>query len=626
MTVGPNFRLLGSVDAELTLSGHLESRARIAAWDVQQTYPAPNSEWMPKDLSDVSVDGTGDFKGLSEPTFDYSVTTTGSLSAHLKPTFEFGINFDDIWSIPSARVQLVADGSVKLHAKATTDTDQCPFTYGLDVGARLYAHVDAPSFGTGWEIPDFDIYPLNTKSPISGGSCPKSEKRSLLLGDVEQYEESEYNSTRPAALSSRDIYYMEDVVSSVHDVGHHLSKRAGTYGPPIHLPRTGCLFCPKPSDDNPTDCSTVTGWEESQLTASTNNQLSLTKRDFIDVELDDSLHSFEKRADKNQAMCKGNALMRIVSPDFQTSGAIVGTQPNIASYGYTNPTVCNDFGFQRLAQTPDLTNAANRFATEHILEFQLIQIFIDEYAAHRGSSFPNPTGGNGQVDLCKYMEPYWYSLPSASRITINGETATPMQFIASAFPGSFQGTARHLNEFVLLDSGVNTAKEGMWGRGAINSDSTMQHYEQSLPDKEVRNLKDVLSAYKYHMIPQVSQILTDQRNRVGNLFAQVEQTMTGLSYSTGGRKPVTVAPYQPIGLQQAWLAWSSGRLDAARARAETYMDQYLQNLQNGYATPSLRDAAQRAANAGDNGPQTLIGKIDALSNAIANRPAWNAPF
>jgi len=166
----------------------------------------------------------------------------------------------------------------------------------------------------------------------------------------------------------------------------------------------------------------------------------------------------------------------------------------------------------------------------------------------------------------------------------------------------------------------------MWGRSAINSDATMNTYEQSLPDKEVRNLKDVLSAYKYHMIPAVSQILLNQRNRVGSMFAQVEQTMQGLTYQRGGRSPVTIAPYQSVGLQQAWNAWSSARLNIARNKAVTYMQQYLQGLENGYATQGLRNAAQTAAASGDNGPQTLINKIDALSNAVANRPAWNAPF
>jgi len=456
VTVGPNFRLLGHVDAELTLSGHLESRARIAAWNVQQTYPAANNDFMPKDLSTLSVDGTGDFQGISHPTFDYSVTTTGTLAAHLRPTFEFGISFDDLWSIPSARVQLVADGSVTLSAKATTESGQCPFTYGVDVGVRLYAHVDAPSFK--WNIPDFDIYPLATKSPIKGDSCP-SQKRSLNFDDAEYFELGESHNSSSHLLVSRDVYYMDDVMPVLSlQSDHHLLKRAGTYGPPFHLPRTGCLFCPTASDDNPTDCAKVTGWEDSQLTAAVNNQLSLSKRDVSDDDEETDMHYnlFEKRDTKDIAFCPG-AAMHIISPQFDSSGTIVGRIPNIPSYGYTNPTVCNDFGFQQLGQTPDLTNPLNKFATEHILEFQLVSIFLEEFSAQQGQRYPDPAGSNNNVDLCHYLQPYWYTLPVASYITINGVQAKPIQFVASAFPG----TNNHENEFVLLDAGVNTAKEGV---------------------------------------------------------------------------------------------------------------------------------------------------------------------
>lgn len=77
LTVGPNFRLYGAVDAEVTLAGHLESKVKIASWDVQQTYPAQSSDCDPKGLSAPDRDGTGSFDGLSQPTFNYSVTATG---------------------------------------------------------------------------------------------------------------------------------------------------------------------------------------------------------------------------------------------------------------------------------------------------------------------------------------------------------------------------------------------------------------------------------------------------------------------------------------------------------------------------------------------------------------------
>lgn len=407
---------------------------------------------MPKDLSTVDVDGTGDFQGIGRPTFDYSVTAVGKLSAHLKPTFEFGIKFDDIWGVPPAVVQVIADGSVSVTMTATSDRPSCPFTYSVDVGARLYSHVDAPSFG--WNIPDFDLYPLVTKNAIQGGSCPS--KRSLYSDYDDYLGEGEYNVSEITVVP-RQVYTMEDIApASLAGIGH-LSKRAGVYGPPFHLPRTGCLFCPSTSDDNPTDCKTVTGWEASQLAASVSNSLSLSKRDEEDEESPEMhYNSFVKREFKDIAFCPG-AAMHFISPSFDSSGTIVGRLPNIPSYGYTNRGVCNDFGFQQLGTTPDLTDPLNMYATEHILEFQLVPIFLEAYSAQQGRRYQDPAGSGNLVDLCHYLQPYWYTLPVGSYINVNGVTDKPIQFVASTFPG----TNNFENEFVILDAGVNTAKEGV---------------------------------------------------------------------------------------------------------------------------------------------------------------------
>jgi hypothetical protein len=115
-----------------------------------------------KNYNPVDVDGTGDFQGISKPTFDYSYSVTGSLSAHLMPTFEFGIHFDEIWGVPSAAVKLIADGSVEVVAKFSGGQDEiCPFTYEVNVGARLYTHVVGMRVGsyprTDHHSSDFDF-------------------------------------------------------------------------------------------------------------------------------------------------------------------------------------------------------------------------------------------------------------------------------------------------------------------------------------------------------------------------------------------------------------------------------------------------------------------------------------
>lgn len=228
------------------------------------------------------------------------------------------------------------------------------------------------------------------------------------------------------------------------------------------------------------------------------------------------------------------------------------------------------------------------------------------------------------LNLCSWLKTYWTPGP-ANWVVINGERRSPLQHVAYQFPGS---DSTYNNEFVLLDSGVNAAKEGvsilslfqspcpsyidtdlepqMWGKNAINSDQTMADYEQQTPDKAIKNLKDVLSALKYHQIPAVNTLLINQANRVGNMFDQME---TALASRPG---------YQRADLQAKWNSWIKGRTDRARARAETYLTDNMKKLKDGYTSEY-----QRQPKFAD---PVLLAKIDNLDVAIRGRQTWGNPF
>ncbi len=155
----------------------------------------------------------------------------------------------------------------------------------------------------------------------------------------------------------------------------------------------------------------------------------------------------------------------------------------------------------------------------------------------------------------------------------------------------------------------------MWGTGAINQDTTMTGYEQQTPERAVKNIKDVLSAYKYHQFNEVNNILVAQVGRVATMLNQIEQYLASITVTT---RAGTFATYQPMGLGAQWRTFMNGRAAMARSKAETYMDDWVQSLQNGYATPYLRDHADAAGLA-------LIDKIDHLATAVAGRTAWVVP-
>ena len=172
LTVGLKFKLYGAVDASVTLSGHLEFRIQIATWDIQQTYPDQGADYDPKALSNPNRDCTGSFQGIQQPSFNYAVTAAGQITAHLKPTFEFGIVFDKIWRVDPARLAVVADGWLRTNAVARkASSDDCPFSYGIDVGADLFTTVEAPS-AFRWASRKFPRASVPAKAIEKGGTCP----------------------------------------------------------------------------------------------------------------------------------------------------------------------------------------------------------------------------------------------------------------------------------------------------------------------------------------------------------------------------------------------------------------------------------------------------------------------
>jgi len=159
---------------------------------------------------------------------------------------------------------------------------------------------------------------------------------------------------------------------------------------------------------------------------------------------------------------------------------------------------------------------------------------------------------------------------------------------------------------LLTPPGSQTDRSQMWGKTAINSDQTMTDYEQQQPDRAVKNIKDVLSAYKYHQIQAVNDILVRQANRVGAMFRRMENDYLAKNYPG----------YEKIGLQTLWTSWIKGRTDRARTRAETYMKDGVKRLHDGYGSDYNRQFTD----------PVLLAKIDSLTTAVNGQQSWANPF
>jgi len=362
LTVGPNFKLYASAEADVTLKGHLESRVDIASWDVQQTYPNPSSEYDPKSLSTVTRDMT--LKGLQQPTFDYSLTAEGQLTAHLKPTFVFGIDFDKSWNVEGAKISLVADGWMRMYAKAELSSDPavCPFKYGIDVGADLYAKVEVPSIFSTWNGATYQIASLPAKKLVDGNTCPQQASTRVKRGPPVCELEDRSDWPRPhlsgtSGNSGNDLMMIGPSGSrhrqmfrhKLHRRGqlqeyntsspalHSLTRRGITVGPLMRFPPS-FFPCPNPSVADPSKCASITGWDDGE----DDDPSAISKRapgletgvkirkSRRDQELGQHLNFFTKRASrKTIEFCVGIQKMRTDSPEFDSSGDIVTVSPSL---------------------------------------------------------------------------------------------------------------------------------------------------------------------------------------------------------------------------------------------------------------------------------------------------------
>ena len=203
-------------------------------------------------------------------------------------------------------------------------------------------------------------------------------------------------------------------------------------GPLLKL-APSCFFCPSTNDAEEACADEIDDSDE------LDDPESVSRRDVSGL-LD--YHPIEKRAEKKISFCSGK--MEVVSPKYDSSGEIVKKVPSVKTYGYKNPDDCNDYDFG-LVGTPTETS---KYATEHILEFQLLKIFLEAKSEKDGLKFKD-----NSANLCDYMDEYW---AGTIRVNMNGEEGTPIELLPTVFPGKDNSFA---SEFVVLEKYVNGMKE-----------------------------------------------------------------------------------------------------------------------------------------------------------------------
>ncbi|GME35753.1 Chitin-binding type 1 protein [Neofusicoccum parvum] len=635
-TIGPQLTVEGQIDAELAVAGTIETKLQIASWETRQTLP-DTSEYKPDEIGDgVDLEKTGSYQGGREPEFYAGVAVSGDITAKLSAAAEFGIRFDDQWKTPFVGAAVVGEASVFVKAGAGISTiASCPFTYSLDVGARLYAHVTDGNL-LGWGMNDFDITPA-WKKKLAESECPDlgpiPQKRSLIPGVPQDGNAS--------AVSLLDGFGSPAEAGEVHT----LRKRSGVYGPAFRIP-VGKYFCPSSADENDSDsgsCDTVEAYWDNDEFLTGDEDYTKRRRDVDDgwlAAVEDALGTFNETFDvgleqrdleKRDSTRRSNICGIAISTKHPNGGKApsLGQLPDAPAYGWEEPNVCGSFDFGAPLQTPV---AGQVYHAEHVMEWQMLTSFfieVNRLGDYPTFLHPNPAL-NTQLDFCPYVKLYW-----DQNLSINGgPTQKIPQYLADQYP-----TANfHPEEWVVLEGPINVpGKAKAWGLYPENQNIVEPAGARRTIGRDMAGAKSVLRSLRmligyanYIRAPEIVDILRKQKRRVQDMLDTLDnQILPANPPQFSGRAG---RPWVPMDLAGKWHQFMLEKAWIAQSKVDKTIRDLLPVIQEQWAADANRQNAVDAP--GDNAAtlankqaaREFIDHIDATQEAWRAIGAWPNPF
>ncbi|KAH7305460.1 oviduct-specific glycoprotein [Stachybotrys elegans] len=607
-TIGPQLTVEGSIDASVAVAGTIETKLEIAKWEVRQVVPdGGNPDYEPQEIDDgeTSLDRTGDFDNIKKPEFYAGIAVSGDVTARLSAAAEFGIRFDKRWEVDPAAAAVVGEAKVMAKLKSGISTSAtCPFTFGVDVGARLYARVQAPR-AFGWSgIPDFPLTPEWNKGVIEAGTCPD-------LGPIP---------------NKRDLE---------HRNNSRLTKRGGVYGPALSIP-VGSYFCPSSSNPDETgssDCSSVKpAWDQDKYLNENYDELRKRKRsededeelDLIERSTHDAANDFNlferSISPKPISVCELETTFR-----YPTAGS-VPTGNSI--YGWVQPDVCGSYNWggplpARVGNT--------QYDSEHILEAQMITQFFQHLNNRLPNVNPDPTDPSVSISFCDYVNIMFDidaivapGLDSAQGV---GARLKPIDHIAAQFPTN----TWKVEEYVLLEHVINTPAKGKaWGTegNIINTQDWVDLAGESPATARsiLIPMRTLIGSRLYHSDSEIRRIIRLQKDRIGAILDMLDNTLLP------NNPPSGYAPWQPVGLRSQWDTFMAGQFASVKTKTMRIINEFLPRLEAIWTSEDVQeiyeededdddDVAQRKQEARD-----LIDDIEAMGTFLEGLADWSSPF
>ncbi|CRK40218.1 hypothetical protein BN1723_015683, partial [Verticillium longisporum] len=616
-TIGPQLTVEGSIDASFAVAGTIETKLEIAKWEVRQVVPDNGDDaYKPKEIGkgDTSLDRTGDFGGIKKPEFYAGVAVQGDVTARLSAAAEFGVRFADRWDVDPAAAAVVGEASVMAKLTAGVSTDAvCPFTYSLDVGARLYARVQAPEV-FGWPGGQYELTPKWNKGIIEAGTCPE-------LG---------------AIPSQRDL----DLVESAANLS---TADNPVYGPVLSLP-VGKFFCPPSSDDSENESSSCqdvkAAWDQDKYLNEDYDGMRRRKREAPEDALLDVVD--EQDLDDVEGEILAHLVGRSVSRkpikacslkttfSYPTDGSLDG---DALVYGWEQPDVCGSYDW---GGPLDARVAGTSYHSEHILEAQMVVQFfayMDEKIDSVANPDPSASSNKKRISFCEYVNVMFdidaVAAPGLDTARGFAATLTPINHIAAQFPTHQWKT----EEYVSLEAVINTPAKGKaWGAddNIINTSSWLADRLPTAAGARamLKAMRSLVGSRVYHNDGTVLGILRAQKARVGAVLDLLDKTLLPANPPQG----FTAWPQQGYGLQSEWDAFMKGEFLLMQTKTMKVIYESIGPLKEQWTGDAVRQANEdqpgdsTAVLATKQGVRNLIDDIEAMDDYLATMPPWQSAF
>lgn len=398
----------------------------------------------------------------------------GSLTVTTTPELGFQIRLDAFGSqLVDTQIRTTMESSVSLRVGASASTSQnqnqdgCSsgVFYGVDASVAVDIGLQNPL--PGWKGSNYTVMP----------------RQDVTLIPMNCFQ---WGSSRFQQLSSQEATSPR-LSSSQSSSSHSLVRRANFDTPLFPDPDRNLIACPLDFSTPTNDCHPKLFDEDgNELNTQTNSKrapvtpVSLSARSVLEPR-DKNSFSICKPPPKDKTTT--DVSFSVAGLAFDSASQLLSRYPGVATYGPLHPLDCTDYGFGLVA-TPT-TLKANTFATEHILEWQLVQAFLvglSSSATFQYRTFDNPLAPNSplhsawsrgdSLTFCQYLNVWW----DGNDFVVDGRAMRPFDIVMQQIPGANEFS----NELVLLDVNANGIKSRLWDDNQIRKDTSMSSIDDAI--------------------------------------------------------------------------------------------------------------------------------------------------